>query len=176
MPHHDLEERLVAGLRLQAVPHLDRDGAAVGGDAGHLAQGRGPVGEEHQRGLAEHHVERTGVEGERGGVAPAPLDVGTQPPGNRQHALVEVEPDDAAPPAHAVGGLPGHHAGAAADVQHGLAGRHPGRLDQMRCPLPEDRRDEPRLVDLRRRQRELERLRRAGHQGPPGVDRVACRQ
>jgi hypothetical protein len=121
VPGEGLVHRAEARLGLEAVPHLDGDGAVGGRHPGHLAQCRHPVGEEHQRRLAEDGVEGPGREGQLGGVALAPLDVGAEAAGHGQHALVEVEADHPAAAAHPVGGRPGHHPGAAGDVEHGLA-------------------------------------------------------
>src|SRR4029453_548511 len=102
----------------------------------------------------------------------AALDVGAEPAGHGQHALVEVQADHPAPAAHPVGGRPGHHRGAAGHVEHGLARGDPGRLRPVGRPLAEDRGDEPGLVHLRRLDRELEGLHRTGHRAPPGSRRL----
>jgi len=161
----------VAILGLEQVPDLDGHGPAGGGHPGHLAQGADPVGEEHQPRLAEHGVERPVLERQVGRVGLVPLDAGAQPPGHGQHALVEVGAGDPAAAAHPVGGRPCHHPGAAGHVEHGLAGRDRGRLDQVGRPLGEDGGHEPRLVGLGRLDRELERLGGTGHRLPPCAGR-----
>ena len=153
----------VALLGFELVPDLDGDGASRGGHPGHLAQGGGPVGEEHEAGLAEDDVERPVLERQLARVTQAPLDVGAEPAGHRQHALVEVQAGHPAPAAHPVGGRPGHHPGATGDVEHGLGRGDPGRLDQVGRPVGEERGHEPGLVHLGRLDRELERLDGPGH-------------
>ncbi len=89
---------------------------------GHLAQRSGAVRHEHERHLAEHDVEGLLVERERARVALAPVEVGPDAAGNRQHGLVQVETGDGTGGGDEVGSGPGDDAGAAPDVEHGLAG------------------------------------------------------
>ena len=69
---------------------------------------------------------------------------------DRQHAVVAVETDDLAGGTDTSGGGPGHHAGAAADIEHGVAGRDPAGVEDRFGPLPEQGGDEELLVDLGR--------------------------
>ena len=83
------------------------------------------VGEEHQRHLAQHGVELLIGERERGDVAVAELDVGTDAAGDRQHRLVEVDTHDRAARSTRGRGA-GDDPGAAGDVEHPLPGRDTG--------------------------------------------------
>ena len=92
----ELDERFERGLRFEGARDDHRDCAVLSGDSRHLAESGRAVGEEHQRHLAQHRVERPVGERERGHVTLSPSDVGASVGGNSEHRLVEIDPDDRA--------------------------------------------------------------------------------
>jgi len=153
-----LDEGAVGRLVLQRGGHAERDHAARADDPGHLPQGRRRVGEEHQRHLAQHHVEGAVGERQGGDVASPPLQVRPDPAGDGEHGLVEVHAHHAPVPGEPVGDGAGDDAGAAGGVEDRLSGVDAGQVGQERRPLGEERRHEPGLVQLGRPGGDLERL------------------
>ena len=79
-----------------------------------------PVGEEHQRHLAQRHVEGAVGERQRGGVALPPVDVRAHASGDGEHRLVEIDADDRSVGADEVGGGAGDDPRPARDVEDRL--------------------------------------------------------
>ena len=150
------------------------NGAAACDDPAHLADGPDPIGKEHERHLAQRDVELIVRNWQRGHIAPAEVDVGSDPASDSQHRLVEVDTDDSAVGTDDLGGSSGNDARSARDVEHGVARADPGELEQPRRPLSEQRRDEGGLVGLRGLDWDLEGLARCGH--VPQCQPTSCRQ
>ena len=96
-----------------------------------------PVLEEHQAELAHDRVEALGVEGERLGSAASPVESRGLASRNRQHALVDVEPDRRAARADARRNRPRQHTRAACDVEHAIAGTERDGIRHAISPLLE---------------------------------------
>ena len=152
-----------AACRCNSLGTMQADRASPLHDSAHLAHRCGAVRDEHQHHLAEHDVEGLLVERKRARVASAPVEVGLDTAGNRQHGLVQVDTGDGADRADELGSGPGDDAGAASDVEHGLAGGDGRGGAKDRCPLGEEGRDELRLVTLCSLDRDLKRLDGFGH-------------
>ncbi len=154
----ELDERLEGRLPVECTGNDDGHGSDIAHDARHLADRRRAIGQEHQRHLAQDDVERAVGERERCGVGLPPFDVGTDPAGDGEHRLVEVDADDAGSRPGQVSCGAGDDAGTAGDVEHAAARCHPAGLAQRRRPLGEEVGHERRLVALGGGERDLERL------------------
>jgi hypothetical protein len=109
----------------------------------------GLVGEEHERELAHHDIERGVGEGQVAGVALAPFDLRRDALRHREHARVEIEPHDMPLRPDAPRGLARHGAGSAAHVEHALTAADGGRVGQHHRRVGEDCGNEALLVDHR---------------------------
>ena len=111
---------------------------AVGGGPAEVGERGHRVVEEHDAEAAEHHVEAAGGERVDLGVGLLERDVGEPAlrrrlgSGRLHHGPADVDPQRGAG-AGLTGGGAGHRARAAADVEHALAGRHPGGLEHGRA-------------------------------------------
>lgn len=92
-----------------------------------------------------------------------PFDIGTGPPGDRQHAFVQVEPYDTSRFSYPIRGGARHYSRAAGDVDDSLTRTEIRRPDDVLRPFPEKRWDEFFLVDLGCFRRNLESLDRIVH-------------
>jgi hypothetical protein len=137
---------------------LDRDDALVPHNARHLPQRLPRVREEHQPRLTEHDIERAIPKGQRRHIALPPLQIRAHAPRDREHGLVQVEPDHRTFLAQPVGRLTRHHPGPARHIEDPLTSRDPCSIQQVRNPVREQPRNERRLIRLGRINRETERL------------------
>jgi len=109
---------------MEPIPHLDRDGPIVPDGPSHLSKRPARVGEERQRILTEHHVERPGEERQACRVPLAPFDVGAETAGDRQHRRVAVEAHDGSAGPRPIGGETRDDTGAARDVENAISRPH----------------------------------------------------
>ena len=137
-----LDERLERRLLVERAGHEHGDGAAVAHHARHLVQGETSIDEEHQRHLAQRHVEGAVGERQRGRVALPPVDVRPHASGDGEHRLVEIEADDRSAGADEVGSGAGDDPRPARDVEDRLPRRHAG--DARRGSAPTGRRSSAR--------------------------------
>jgi hypothetical protein len=124
----------VAGVVVDGPPDGQGHPPARGQDPPCLGQGERPVGEELQALLAADQVDGAVGQWRGGGLGLAPLDPHTQAGrgrlGDLDHPLVEIGAGDGPAGPDPEGGLAGHDPGAAGDVEHPLAGPHPGQVEQ----------------------------------------------
>ncbi len=87
-----------------------------------------------------------------------PIDVRSHTFRDREHPVVEVEPDHSARAAHALPSAPGEHTGSTPGVQHHVAIGDGRGVEDMLHPLHEQRRHQRGLVHGRRRPTDLPTL------------------
>jgi hypothetical protein len=152
MSSRDVDQESICRLSVQRRPHQVGHGCLLAGDSGHLPEGLGRVGEEHQSRLTQHDVEHCIGEGQCTGVTLSPLDLAGCAAGHREHRLVQIDADDCSYAGQALRRHSGNDTGAARDVEDSITWVHGGGIHQNGCPLAEQGRNESRLVRLGRSQ------------------------